>query len=247
MSYKAIIFDLDGTAIPNKKDGMPSQHLIELVQELKGKVFVCAATGRPFYNCRHILKSLRLTSPCVIFGGTQIIDPVSGKVLWEKLLPGETVEKIVDVAKPFDYKLFISNEVSSSSALEKIVKGPEYIVYIMTVGKTDTDVLLNRLAEIPDVSAHSVPSWTKDHFDIHITHREATKKHALERLLGMLKVNKQEVIGFGDGNNDLPIFEVVGYKVAMGNGSQDLKDLADLIAPSAEEDGLARVLEKLVV
>jgi hydroxymethylpyrimidine pyrophosphatase-like HAD family hydrolase len=47
MEIKAIIFDLDGTAIPNKKDGMPSKRLIETVAKAQKKVRVSVATGRP--------------------------------------------------------------------------------------------------------------------------------------------------------------------------------------------------------
>ncbi len=246
MKYKAIIFDLDGTAIPNKKNGMPSQHLISLIQKLKNRIFVSAATGRPLPNSKHILKSLGLISPCIVSGGTQIFDPLTDEILWEKLIPFEVVKKIIDTVKPFNYKIFISDEPESSLASEKIIKGAEQIIYVMTVDKADTELLLAKLDQISDITAHPVPSWTTGFFDIHITNSEATKKHALELLLSMLGVNKEDVIGFGDGNNDLPIFEAVGYKVAMGNSSQELKDIADLIAPTAEEDGVARVLEKLV-
>lgn len=247
MKYKAIIFDLDGTAIPSKKDGMPSQSLIEAVKRLKDKVFVCAATGRRIFECRSIFESLQLTSPCIILGGTQILDPVSEKILWEKLMPIETVRRIIKIAKTFNYKLYISNQAEPSLVTEKIIRSSENIIYIMYVNKEDTVILLNKLSEVPDITAHPVPSYSQGNFDIHVTHSEATKKHALELLFRMLKVKKEEVMGFGDGNNDLPIFEAVGYKVAMSNASRELKNRADFIAQSAEEDGLVKAIEKLVV
>ena len=246
MRYKAIIFDLDGTAIPNRKDGMPSQHLIDLIQDLKNKVFVCAATARPFSICKEVLKSLHLISPCIVSGGTRIIDPVTNKTLWEKNIPDEIVGKIIDTTKLFEYKLFVSNGVDPF-LIEKRTKDSERIIYIMSVSKPDVDLLLQELSNISEISAFPVPAYTSGLFDIHVTHKDATKKQALELLLEMLKVNKEDVIGFGDGNNDLPIFAAVGYKVAMGNSTQELKDIADLVAPTAEEDGVAIVLEKLMV
>jgi len=134
MRYKAIIFDLDGTAIPNRKDGMPSQHLIDLIQDLKNKVFVCAATARPFSICKEVLKSLQLISPCVVSGGTRIIDPVTNKTLWEKNIPDEIVGKIIDTTKLFEYKLFVSNGVDPF-LIEKRTKDSERIIYIMSVSK----------------------------------------------------------------------------------------------------------------
>lgn len=245
--YRLVIFDLDGTAIPNKPEGMPSEHLVEVVGRLrKSGVKVCAATGRPRFNSKPITDKLGLTDPCIISGGTQIVDPLSGKILWEKGMTQEQVETIVAVALPYDYKLYFSDEELSLPAREKTVTGTEGIIYIMTVGKVDTETIMQHLSTIPNITAHRVMSWTPDHFDIHITHREATKKHALEVLLDMLHVKKEEVIAAGDSNNDLPLFELAGYKIAMGNGSQELKGKADMIVLNAEDDGLAIAIEKVV-
>jgi HAD superfamily hydrolase (TIGR01484 family) len=244
--YKAIIFDLDGTAIPNKRDGMPSENLIKLVQKLKQNFFVCAATARPISICQHIFNSLELTSPCVISGGTEIIDPVTKKVLWEKIISEKTVDTIMELTKGYDYKLLTTSE-TASSLVQKTKKGPEHILYIEPVKHADVDSLLTKLGQISGIACTSAPTYVEGYFSIHITHEQATKKHGLEVLFQMLNIKKEEAIGFGDGNNDLPIFEAVGYKVAMGNGTQELKDLADLIAPSAEDDGMAKVLEELVV
>ncbi len=245
--YKLIIFDLDGTAIPNKPEGMPSGHLVEVVKRLQqeGKK-VCAATGRPRFNSKPITDRLGLTDPCIISGGTQIVDPISGNILWEKGMTREQVEGIVKVALPYDYKLYFSDEEVSLPAREKTVTGTEGIIYIMTVNKTDTETILMQLASVPDITAHRVMSWTPEHFDIHITHKDATKKHALEVLLEMLHVKKEEVIAAGDSNNDLPLFELAGYKIAMGNGSEELKSKADMVAGKAEEDGLALAIEKVL-
>lgn len=81
---------------------------------------------------------------------------------------------------------------------------------------------------------------------MHITNRIATKKYALETLLRILDIKKNEVIGIGDTDNDLPLFESVGFKIAMANGTEKLKSLADCIAPSVTEDGLASIIDKVL-
>lgn len=100
---------------------------------------------------------------------------------------------------------------------------------------------------IPNIISHKVTSWTKGYFDIHITHAEATKKHALEILLERLHVHRDEVVAVGDSNNDLPLLEMAGLKVAMGNATEDLKKVADHIAPSVDQDGLTEVIKKFIL
>ncbi len=73
-----------------------------------------------------------------------------------------------------------------------------------------------------------------------------SKQSGLEFALKQLKVDKSEVIGFGDSFNDLPLFEGVGIKVAMGNAIDQLKEVADIIAPDNNNDGVAKVLVEVL-
>lgn len=246
--YKVLIFDLDGTAIPNKPDGVPFDALVHVLGELRNRgVRLCAATGRARFNSLPIIQKLGLVDPCIISGGTQIIDPKTEKILWEKTMNKEQVEAIMKIASQYPYHVFFSDDETSTFAKDKIITGPERIIYIEPVDKKDTATIMEQLSSVPDITAHKVISWTPDHFDIHITHAEATKKQALEILLDMMHVHKNEIIAAGDAENDLPLFEVAALKIAMGNASSKLKEKADMIAPNADDDGLTTILNKLLV
>jgi HAD superfamily hydrolase (TIGR01484 family) len=99
--------------------------------------------------------------------------------------------------------------------------------------------IVSLIKEIDGVTAHPIVSWKKGLFSISITHELATKKHALQALLSHLNVKIEDVMVVGDGGNDLPLFELAGWRVAMGNASEELKAAADWVAPSVDEDGLA--------
>lgn len=60
----------------------------------------------------------------------------------------------------------------------------------------------------------------------------------------MLHVSKEEVVSAGDGNNDMPLFEMSGLRIAMGNAMDTLKAKADFVAGQADKDGLALALEE---
>lgn len=60
-------------------------------------------------------------------------------------------------------------------------------------------------------------------------------------------ISTSEIIGIGDHYNDFPLLMACGFKVAMGNAVPELKAIADYIAPSVENNGLADVLEKFVL
>ncbi len=244
---KAIIFDLDGTAIPMQENALPSKRLTSDIAKINDRFIVSAATGRSIPKARPILKNLNLKDPCIIYGGAQIINPQSEEVLWEKRMSEKQVQGIINACKPYSYEILFSDESlgEGAPASHKTAAGPELIVYIMTMQKEDSEVVASELKKIDDLAVHGAGSWTEGRIDLHITHREANKKHAIKEWLEIIGAKKEEVVGVGDNDNDLPLLEMVGYKVAMGNATDELKSIADYVAPSIEEDGLAQAIEKL--
>jgi Cof subfamily protein (haloacid dehalogenase superfamily) len=76
-------------------------------------------------------------------------------------------------------------------------------------------------------------------------HLGVSKGEALQRVAGLLDVPRDEIIAFGDSDNDLPMFAAAGIRVAMGNAVPEVKAAADLVTLSNEEDGIAAALEQL--
>lgn len=72
-----------------------------------------------------------------------------------------------------------------------------------------------------------------------------TKAHVIDRLLAHLGANRQDTVAFGDAAVDIPMLEYCAVGVAMGNGSEDIKAMAGIVAGDVEEDGLARAFERL--
>lgn len=247
MKYKAIIFDLDGTAIPNKPNGMPSQQLIDAIAKAQSSIKICAATGRPITNAKAILTALKLKDPCVISAGTQVVDPLTDEILWEANIESEDVAKIVEICKSYHYEILVRNELmgeGGAASVRDAIQGNVNVMYIMGSALSDAQVILAELDKIQNVTAAGVTSWTHDGIDIHITHKEATKEHAVGELLKILKLSTDEVIGVGDADNDVHLFAGVGYKVAMGNGTDKLKALADEVIDTVDDDGLAKLITK---
>lgn len=247
MKYKAIIFDLDGTAIPNKPNGLPSEKLINAIADAQNSIKLSAATGRPVTNAKSILTALNLRDPCVISAGTQVINPRTDEILWEANIQAEDVTRILEICTPYHYEILVRNELlgeGGAASVRDAVEGNINVMYVMGCAPADAETILDELEKLSDITAAGVTSWTHEGVDIHITHKEATKEHAVSELLKILGLNKDEVIGVGDADNDVHLFAGVGYKIAMGNGTDRLKSLADEITESVDEDGLAKIIQK---
>ena len=78
-----------------------------------------------------------------------------------------------------------------------------------------------------------------------IINKEFNKGLGVEIICKKFNVPVEDTVGFGDSMNDLEMIQTVGYSVCMANGSEKLKELADMVCPSVSEDGLARAFAKL--
>ncbi|APB30536.1 Cof-type HAD-IIB family hydrolase [Vagococcus teuberi] len=70
------------------------------------------------------------------------------------------------------------------------------------------------------------------------------KKLAIEYVLNKLGMTKEQTIAFGDGDNDIVMFEAVDYSIAMDNATDNLKKIASEITDSADDDGIAKSLKR---
>ncbi|MFP4394233.1 MAG: HAD family hydrolase [Anaerolineales bacterium] len=82
---------------------------------------------------------------------------------------------------------------------------------------------------------------------LEVNHPDARKDVALVHFAQRRDIPPERIVYFGDSLNDLPVFRALPRAVAMGNARPEVKELAWRIAPSNEEDGVARMLEELFV
>jgi HAD superfamily hydrolase (TIGR01484 family) len=247
VKFKALILDLDGTTIPNSADGMPSKKVMQAVSEAKEKISISAATGRTISYARPVLQALKLTSPCIISGGTQIVDPQTEEVLWEQVIEVEAIRQLLEIFREYPYTVSFSDEEQSYVAKNADTKKSEHIIFIMDIPQEKGDEMLRLTQKIKGIEAHVVRSYDPTEVELHVTHNLATKHHAIARLLTMLNITKEEAIGIGDSNNDIPLLQSVGFKVAIGNATKELKQMADYVAPDVLHDGVADVIRKYIL
>lgn len=104
------------------------------------------------------------------------------------------------------------------------------------------DTLKEALIDIPEVSI------TSSYFrNIEVTHPEATKGNGLRYLMDLLNYKQEEVIAFGDNDNDITMIEVAGIGVAVENATERLKKVANQVTMHHDDDAVAKTLQAIVL
>ncbi len=253
MRYKAVIIDLDGTAVDSPQQKIASGRLTQAISGLEQRgIKVCAATGRCELFAMPVLSSTGLVQPAIVSAGTRIINPKTEQELWRCGLSDQQVSQVIDIFKTLDFG-FLWNDYTDDDYLNggwpiaDFDKQSDeiYFLQVVFVPHDQSVQVAERLLSVLDIAVTMVVAQRPGYNDLHITHKVATKEHAIYELEKMIGVPKDQMIGVGDGHNDLHLFAAVGHKVAMGNAVDELKNAADEIIGSVQNEGLAEYFEKL--
>lgn len=245
--FKALMIDCDGTLVVHERDALPSKKVTEAINKASELMHVGLATSRGYAETINIAKHLNLTGPSILNGGSLIIDFKTGKTLWDKPIPEVTAKKIAKVFKRYDSSIFINDYLGDVKVTEREIPKKSYNLFSPAKTEETAKKILKELKKISEISSTYVPSWTKGKFDVLVYQSLATKQHGIFEVAKLLKLDPKDFIVIGDGYNDFPMLEAAGLAIAMGNASEDLKAIADYIAPSVYEDGVADVIQKFVL
>lgn len=251
--YSALITDLDGTAVAISSDGSDVNTLTKNAVKSaikQGKKITCA-TGREWELAKSVVESLGIVSPCIVEGGTKIVDPKTGETIWKKELNENSPTKILKIFKSESKGGLIMHSLNTNrQKITDVESVPTILsfIYLLAVDEAIAKRITNQVNATSFAAAHFTPSWEGGGLmDIHVTHPSATKEHAIKVWQKLEGVSKQETIGMGDSGNDVPIFQSSGLKIAVGNATFELKESADYIAPKFNEDALRYVINTILL
>lgn len=263
MKYKGLLLDYDGTTVPkiDAEGGIVtvdlSSSVEQAVRNVAGRVHIGFCTGRKFWDLQPFVKRMNMTGPHVCCTGAQLIDS-AGKPLWEQLLSSKMAQwifeefrkkgKVVHV-KSGDYHYVAPEFLSKMRQLykdhfliESVERLPSWEVpelVAIDITHEEARVLEQRGVLVWMHRRPWANTWFAD-----ITAPGATKQEGVLQWLRHTGLHRDEVVAVGDGMNDYSMLMAVGLKIAMGNAVAELKEIADFVCPSVDEDGLVTVIEK---
>lgn len=247
MKYKALFIDVDGTLVPNASQNMPSERVTKAITEAKKKIHVGLVTGRPIRYVTHLLDFLDLSGPTIITDGAEVIDSKTRKVLFRKPLLKKDIEESRKIIHQFATRVVINdNGIDTHLVKDKTYENP-LGMYVDSLPISEADALISALSHIPTIHVGKMTSWKDGQTDVWIAHVNATKQYGILKAAEILDIKTTQIIGIGDGYNDFPLMMACGLRVAMGNAIEDLKAIADYVAPTVYDDGVADVIEKFIL
>lgn len=268
--YEIIVLDLDGTLTNRDKVITPKTKETLMELQRRGKKIVLAS-GRPTVGVMPLAQELELEkygSYILSFNGGMITNCKTGEVVFSKMLPLESNEKIIGLAEKervgiltysTDGKVLYTNQSDSPYArLEQRINHMEICQVDDMVSRINYQVPKFLMIDDGDFLAMVEPRvkaamgknfsvYRSEPFFLEILPRGIDKAASLERLLDIIGLKREQMIACGDGYNDLTMIKYAGLGVAMENAVLPVRKAADYITCSNNDDGVAYVVEKFML
>lgn len=256
MTKQAVLFfDLDGTLIANRNEVAPG--VLAALKQLRQRghlTFLC--TGRPLCTTPDSLRQGILTGTITLAGARV---QIGEKVLCQKTIPPALLRQTVEEM----LRRGISAIFESSEGCCCLVPPNTTCPQLMGSGMVAVSGLSEMERHFPGLGFSKIVFWDRDLAKVHAGGRfflesyslcdiavgchelalpEVTKREAVLLVLKELGREAGESYGFGDSENDLPMLQVVGTAVAMGNALPAVKAAADYVTDSVARDGVPKAL-----
>ena len=272
MNKKYIFFDVDGTLmnIHGEMEGSTRDALIQL-KEQGHEIFL--ATGRGYFNVPEFILELGFNGMVLTDGAyveynkevlahqgmelsqldslTAAIEADNGHLMYFGKEGGYISKHSTDAFDAWLQELLSESPLWLEShekveAIESLsqLRGHsiEKLMYIDFEG--DLKKLIEKFSHYFTILPSNL-STLSDTSKGEITRRGIHKSYGIEKILKHIGVDRENVIAFGDGLNDIEMLKLAGVGVAMGNGAPQLKESADLVTTPIGENGIHNGLRRL--
>ncbi|MCX6131200.1 MAG: HAD family hydrolase [Proteobacteria bacterium] len=263
LTYKAVFIDLDGTLLG--ADSRVSQRNEACLRALVGKgVRIIIATGRPIESIRQLVGAIHAADPVISLSGSMVHKSMFGDPLMAHTIPYETMHRLLEVCRHMDDVANILLDdvdgfyaLNDDPSLDEFVgmyrKSPEIFTYdnlpqspvlsILVHAKKGRRQIYEQLEEQFSDSMHF--TFFKEYPWIELSSFASNKGNAMDSVCKHLGLHLDEVIAIGDGANDLEMISRAGLGIAMDNADDEIKAVADRVAPLSNKDGVAIILEEI--
>lgn len=260
--FRLIALDVDGTIRDRERQiSSRTRSAIERVRE-KG-AYVTLATGRTFLSALNASTDLGLTCPIITFQGAHVAMP-NGDLLWHTPLTSQMTATALDALAgrdEFEVMAYYGNDifvVEMSDWAEDYGQRNSIPIHVVQPEKITSGPMTRLVVRGDDDAIESLEVELNDRFDgslyvtrslsyfCEILHPDAGKDKAIGWLCSHLDISPTDTLAFGNGYNDIEMLSEAGLGVAVDGGVPQAIAAADLVAPSMEDDGVARVLEYLL-
>ena len=266
---KLIAIDMDGTLLNSKKELLEeTKQYFKNFHNKNTETLLVICTGRPETGIRPYLKDLGYLEEnhyIISQNGANIYESQTGKRVMDAFVDSAAIQKWIELGKKHgisvmgagvDYYYSFDEDPTEWMEFDvKLVSG--MLKRIPTKESLNTDfykILLMGDEEKLNEFETFIPQDWRDEFYVvrsqkylvEVLTKGVNKAFGLEKLAQKLNIEPSEIAAIGDAANDIEMLEYAGLAIAMGNASEEVKAIADIVTDTNENNGVIKAIYKLI-
>ena len=223
MSYKILATDIDGTITDEK--GRIHLKAVEWIRRLEEKgVKVILVSGRPLPFLESLSLFVGTSGPIIAENGAVVKMNGRTKLFGNPELAKEALSVLKRKGIPVE--LDEDNKYRQVDISLRLNADPEKILTVIQDQKLPVSILVTNVM-------------------FHLVDRQVSKGGTLLRVLEDLSIKPSEVVVSGDSYNDLPLFEIGAFNLAVGNGAEALRSKANKVAKAFYGEGFSELIQEI--
>uniref|UniRef100_UPI004057907A Cof-type HAD-IIB family hydrolase n=1 Tax=Agathobacter sp. TaxID=2021311 RepID=UPI004057907A len=254
---KYVFFDIDGTLWDESaKITESTKNAIRALRENGHKALIC--TGRARGNvCDPQFEEIGFDGIIAACGNHV---EMQGEILYERILPFETVQKIYDVTHKYHMPIVLEGP-QYQWLDENGFEGDSYITYMVEelkeaaipLRECNEAIRINKFSALvsPKTDYEAIKKLLGEEFDflehgggvIEAVPKGTSKATGIEWLCNHFHIAKEDTYAIGDSVNDLDMLRFAGHGIAMGNGMDVAKEAAEFVTKDIKKDGIFHALK----
>jgi Cof subfamily protein (haloacid dehalogenase superfamily) len=265
--YKMIAVDMDGTLL--KHDKTISDETLRAIKLARSKgVKLVLATGRPIEGIEKYLEELDLINIddyAISYNGVIVQNTLTKEIISRKTIAIEDLDYLFQLSKnigvnfhAFTNEGLIAPNMSKYTIHECEINNLQAKIVDFNTLDKNTEVFKFMMIGEEDELDEATKNLPKEVFEkytvvrsafcfLEFINKECNKGESIKTLANHLAIDISDVICIGDAGNDLHMIKYAGLGVAMGNAYPEVKEVADYITKTNEDDGVAHVIHKFIL
>ena len=266
---KLIAIDMDGTLLNSKKELLEeTKQYFKNFHNKNTEALLVLCTGRPESGIRPYLKDLGYLEEnhyVISQNGANIYESQTGKRVMDAFVDSKAIQKWIEFGKTHgisvmgagvDYYYSFDEDPTEWMEFDvKIVSGK--LKRITTDDSLSTDfyklLLLADEEQLNEFETFIPQEWRNEFYVvrsqkylIEVLTKGVNKAFGLEKLAKELNIQSSEIAAIGDAANDIEMLEYAGLAIAMGNASEEVKAVSDIVTDTNENNGVIKAIDQLI-
>ena len=269
--YKIIFVDIDDTLNPS--NGKVSDYTKEVMKKIKDKgIKIVVNTGRSAQYAVAKSKEAGLSNIIISSNGSEIYNYEEDKIIYSNPIPNNEIKDIYNYCQSLNITLILNTIKNRYINKLDYNYNSEPVEYFEDIDKLLEETQVNqmiilsdnydRMLVIPNLFKEKFPKLKVVHSSIalieqtriknkeyyhDLAYGNVAKSTGIVELLDYFNIEPEEAIAIGNGYDDICMMDVVKTGIAVENANVQLKEVADIVTESSANDGVAKILSKLIL